>query len=127
VATSYLEPVSPSLRELLALLRDRLPPVPLPEAGGRVLADLADDVVAAAAVAREKDEAAEAAYRALAEVQRDLVRKAARARAYARICAGDDKGLVAALDAVALPVDDEAPTLPPTASLKKKKPRSPSP
>lgn len=121
MATSYLEPLPPALQDLLALLRERLPAVPLPEADGRSLQAVAADVVAAARAARDLDEAAERAYRDLALAQRDLLKKAARARAYARIFAADDKDLVRALDAIDLGVDEEAKTQPPAPTTTKKK------
>ena len=120
MATSYLEPIPPALQDLLKLLDEKLPRVPLPEADGRSLQELAVVVKDAAKAARDLDEAAERAYAALAVHQRDLVKKAARARAYARIFAANDAALLKQLDAIDLPVDDEAPTLPPAPAQKKK-------
>lgn len=106
MATSYLEPIPPALHDLLKLLDERLPRVPLPEADGRSLQELAVVVKDAARAARDLDEAAERAYRDLAVQQRDLLKKAARARAYARIFAADDAALLKQLDAIDLPVDE---------------------
>ncbi len=112
MASSYLEPIPPLVLDLLALLEERLPSLQFPEADGCSVFDVAAEVKAAAALARRLDEAAEQAYRDLATRQRQLLQKAARAQRYARIYVdagtGGEPGLARALDAIALPVDDDA-------------------
>jgi len=122
MASSYLEPVSPAVEELLAVFAQHLATLRFPEADGQSLHELASDVRAAAAAARRLDEEAERAYRALAEQQEKLLQKAARARRYARIYAEAEgaTAVVAALDATALAKDDVSATPQPAAKTKTK-------
>lgn len=126
MASSYLEPIPPALRELLALLATRCADVSFPEADGRSLADEAAAVRAAAAEARRLDEEAERAYRALEEQQRLLLAKATRAARYARIYAANDRALAAAVDAIALPVDPSSSSPPFSSSSSSSTPPAPA-
>jgi hypothetical protein len=97
------DPISPPLRDVLAVFGESLPTVRIPDVDNDTLQAQAAVVVEADAAVAKLEQALDAARRALEESQEALLHKAQRATAYARVYAeGNDAALLARLDSIQL-------------------------
>lgn len=97
------DPISPPLRDVLAVFGESLPTVRFPDVDNDALQAQAAVVVEADAAVAKLEQALDAARRALDESQETLLHKAQRATAYARVYAeGNDTALLARLDGIQL-------------------------
>ncbi|HEY1098096.1 MAG TPA: hypothetical protein VGF99_04180 [Myxococcota bacterium] len=124
MATSYLQPIDPRLLEVIDFFNTRLVGVPFPGLDGATLDDATAAVHAAAAEAKQLDEAAERAYRVLDEQQAALMARLEHTLRYARIYAADQPALLREIEALRLPGSSQLPTLVEVPAKKERKKKS---
>lgn len=101
--SSVDDPITSALRELLAIFADALGDVKFPDVDARALGAQAKQVEEKFAEVRRAEAALVEARRRLGEAQDQLLQRAQRAAAYARVFADGDAALTARLEAVTLP------------------------
>jgi len=97
------DPISGALRELLAIFGDALGDVKFPDVDARALGAQAKQIEEKFVSVRRAEAALAEARLTLGEAQDQLLQRAQRALAYARVFADGDAALTAKLDAIALP------------------------
>lgn len=100
---THADPIGGALRELLAIFADALGDVKFPDVDAAALVMMAKQVEDRDAEVRRAELAVDEARRRLNESQDQLLARAHRAAAYARVFADGNAALTARLDALALP------------------------
>jgi hypothetical protein len=95
-------PIPPAVQQVLHMYETNLPLVKFGDLEATVLAKAAEEVVLAATVLEHAEAALETARVALLEKQEDLLQKALRALAYARVYAEGDAELAARVEEISL-------------------------
>lgn len=117
------EPFSPALQSLLDLFASELSELKFPDVDAEALEHAAQKVRDAALQVERAEAALDAARRSQLEVEEQLVGKAQRALAYAKVYAEEAPELLAKLEAIALPRARKVPSPDAPAPRRRGRPR----